>query len=77
MAFVMSAGRLRKWRCIWHTAICKPDLDDKVPHHSSFWVDRLGRFREREILRHIFERLGATCMAAGLSKAWGSPWMRA
>jgi transposase len=34
---------------------CKLDLDDKVPHHSTFSVNRLGRFRESEILRHIFE----------------------
>ena len=44
---------------------CKLDLDDKVPHHSTFSVNRLGRFRESEILRHIFERVVATCMAAG------------
>jgi transposase len=35
---------------------CKLDLDDKIPHHSTFSVNRLGRFRESEILRHIFER---------------------
>jgi transposase len=40
---------------------CKLDLDDKVPHHSTFWVNRLGRFRESEILRHIVERVVATC----------------
>src|SRR5580693_5078434 len=39
---------------------CKLDLDDKVPHHSTFSVNRLGRFRESEILRHIFERVVAT-----------------
>jgi len=32
---------------------CKLDVDDKVPHHSTFSVNRLGRFREREILRHV------------------------
>ena len=37
---------------------CKLDLDDNVPHHSTFSVNRLGRFRESEILRHIFERVG-------------------
>jgi transposase len=45
---------------------CKLDLDDKVPHHSTFSVNRLGRFRESDILRHIFERVVAACMAAGL-----------
>src|SRR6266566_4153237 len=50
---------------------CKLDLNDKVPHHSTFSVNRLGRFRESEILRHIFERVVATCMAAGLVKGEG------
>src|SRR6201991_2183896 len=50
---------------------CKLDIDDKVPHHSTFSVNRLGRFRESEILRHIFERVVATCMAAGLVKGEG------
>src|SRR6202795_821745 len=50
---------------------CKLDLDDKVPHHSTFSVNRLGRFRESEILRHIFERVVAMCMAAGLVKGEG------
>ena len=31
----------------------------------------LGRFRESEILRHIFERVVAACMAAGLIKGEG------
>jgi hypothetical protein len=50
---------------------CKLDLEDKVPHHSTFSVNRLGRFRESEILRHIFERVVATSMAAGLVKGEG------
>src|SRR5215472_4427650 len=50
---------------------CKLDLDDKVPHHSTFSVNRLGRLRESEILRHIFERVVTTCMAAGLVKGEG------
>ena len=47
---------------------CKVDLDDKVPHHSTFSVNRLGRFRESDILRHVFERVVAACMAAGVVK---------
>jgi transposase len=50
---------------------CKLYLDDKVPHHSTFSVNRLGRFRESEILRHIFERVVAACMVAGLVKGEG------
>jgi hypothetical protein len=34
-------------------------------------VNRLCRFRKSEILRHIFERVVATCMAAGLVKGEG------
>jgi transposase len=50
---------------------CKLDLDDKVPHHSTFSVNRLGRFRESDILRHLFERVVVACMAAGLVKGEG------
>jgi transposase len=39
---------------------CKLDLDDKVLHHSTFSVNRLGRFRESEILRHMARRLMGT-----------------
>jgi transposase len=50
---------------------CKMDIEDKVPHHSTFSVNRLGRFRESDILRHIFERVVMACMAAGLVKGEG------
>src|SRR5499425_1974418 len=50
---------------------CKLDLDDKVPHHSTFSVNRLGRFRESDILRHVFERVVVACMTAGLVKGEG------
>src|SRR5262249_9541563 len=50
---------------------CKLDLDDKVPHHSTFSVNRLGRFREREILRRSVPRVVAACMAAGPVKGEG------
>jgi transposase len=50
---------------------CRLDLDDKVPHHSTFSVNRLGRFRESAILRHVFERVVAACMAASLVKGEG------
>jgi transposase len=50
---------------------CKLDLDDKVPHHSTFSVNRLNRFRESDILRRIFERVVVACMAAGLVKGEG------
>jgi transposase len=50
---------------------CRLDLDDKVPHHSTFSENRLHRFRESDVFRHIFERVVATCMAKGLIKAEG------
>jgi transposase len=50
---------------------CRLDLDDKVPHHSTFSENRLHRFRESDVFRHIFERVVATCMASGLIKGEG------
>jgi transposase len=50
---------------------CRFDLDDKVPHHSTFSENRLHRFRESDVFRHIFERVVAACMAAGLVKGEG------
>src|ERR1700731_910081 len=59
---------------------CKLDLDDKVPHHSTFSVNRLGRFRESEMLRHIFERvLLATSLmtrsGTSMSVPMAGPWI--
>jgi transposase len=50
---------------------CKLDLEDKVPHHSTFSENRLGRFRESDLLRHIFERVVWAAMATGLVKGEG------
>src|ERR1700683_760107 len=50
---------------------CRLDLDDKVPPHSTFSENRLHRFRESDIFRHIFECVVAACMAAGLVKGEG------
>lgn len=50
---------------------CHLDIEDKIPHHSTFSLNRLGRFRDSDILRHIFERVVVTCMAAGLVKGEG------
>jgi transposase len=49
----------------------KLDLEDKVPHHSTFSENRLGRFRESDLLRHIFERVVWAAMAMGLVKGEG------
>jgi IS5 family transposase len=45
---------------------CRLDLDDTVPHHSTFSENRLHRFRDSDVLRHIFERVVEACMTAGL-----------
>lgn len=50
---------------------CRLDLDDKVPHHSTFSENRLHRFRESDVFRHLFERVVTACMAAGLVKGEG------
>ena len=50
---------------------CKLDLNDKVPHHSTFSENRLNRFHESDILRHVFERVVQACMTQGLVKGEG------
>jgi transposase len=50
---------------------CRLDLDDKVPDHSTFSVNRHGRFRDADILRHVFEAVVCACMDAGLVKGEG------
>jgi transposase len=50
---------------------CRLDLDDKVPDHSTFSVNRHGRFRESDAFRRVFEAIVRTCMDAGLVKGEG------
>jgi transposase len=50
---------------------CRLDLEDKVPHHSTFSENRLHRFRDSDVFRHVFERVVAICMVAGLVKGEG------
>ena len=45
---------------------CRLDLTDPVPDHSSFSKNRHGRFRESELLRHLFETVVARCIEEGL-----------
>jgi hypothetical protein len=51
--------------------LCKLDLEDEIPHHSTFSANRLGRFRESDVLRHVFERVVWAAMAMGLVKGEG------
>jgi transposase len=41
-------------------------LDGKVPDHSTFSRNRHGRFRQSDILRHLFETVVERCLAEGL-----------
>jgi IS5 family transposase len=56
---------------------CRLDLDDAIPHHSTFSENRLNRFREGDILRHIFERVVVAAMVMGLVKGEGLQLRRA
>jgi len=49
--------------CRW---FCRLDLSDRVPDHSTFSKNRHGRFRDSDLLRHLFETTVARCMAEGL-----------
>ncbi len=42
------------------------DLTDRVPDHSTFSKNRHGRFRESDLLRHLFESTVARCIEEGL-----------
>ncbi|MBD2746651.1 transposase [Microvirga sp. BT688] len=45
---------------------CRLGLDGKVPDHSIFSRNRHGRFRQSDILRHLFETVVERCLAEGL-----------
>ena len=44
---------------------CRLGLEDAVPDHSTFSVNRHGRFRDSDILRTVFEDVVRRCMDAG------------
>jgi transposase len=45
---------------------CGLGLEAAVPHHSTFSVNRHGRFRESAAFRLVFESVVARCMKVGL-----------
>jgi len=45
---------------------CRLDLTDPVPDHSTFSKNRHGRFRDSDLLRHLFESVVARCIGEGL-----------
>jgi hypothetical protein len=50
---------------------CGLGLEDTVPNHSTFSVNRHGRFRGSDIFRQLFEAVVKACMDAGLIKGEG------
>ena len=44
---------------------CGLGIEDTVPHHSTFSVNRHGRFRDSDILRKVFEEVVCGCMKSG------------
>jgi transposase len=50
---------------------CRLDLEDRVPDHSTFSVNRHGRFRDSDVFRQLFEAVVRACMDAGLVKGEG------
>jgi len=45
---------------------CRLGLEDTVPNHSTFSVNRHGRFRDSDVLRSVFEDVVRRCMEVGL-----------
>jgi transposase len=45
---------------------CRLGLEGRVPDHSTFSKNRHGRFRDSDLLRHVFEQSVRRCMAEGL-----------
>jgi transposase len=51
---------------------CRLGLDGDVPDHSTFSKNRHGRFRDCDLLRHLFETVVERCMTEGLVGGEGS-----
>jgi len=45
---------------------CRLGLDGRVPDHSTFSLNRNGRFRQSDVLRHVFEATVTRCISEGL-----------
>ena len=45
---------------------CRLGLDGRVPDHSTFSKNRHGRFRDSDLLRHLFETVLRRCIDEGL-----------
>ena len=45
---------------------CRLGLEGEVPDHSTFSKNRHGRFRDSDVLRHVFEETVRRCLEEGL-----------
>ncbi len=59
--------------CRW---FCRLGLEDRAPDHSTFSINRHGRFRDSDILRKVFESAYAR-REARFAGAWQPAWSRA
>lgn len=50
---------------------CKMGLEDDVPNHSTFSKNRLGRYRDANIFRFVFDAVVQQCYEEGLVKGEG------
>ena len=50
---------------------CRLGLEDAVPEHSTFSKNRHGRFRDSDVLRHVFESVLGRCISEGLVRGEG------
>ncbi|CAB3810079.1 IS1182 family transposase ISCfr1 [Paraburkholderia fynbosensis] len=50
---------------------CRMGLENAVPEHSTFSKNRHGRFRDSDVLRHVFESVLGRCMSEGFVKGEG------
>ena len=45
---------------------CRLGLEDQIPDHSTFSLNRHGRFSDSDLLRRVFEHVVQVCLDAGL-----------
>ena len=45
--------------------LCRLGLEDQVPNHSTFSVNKHGRFHDGDIFRKVFDRIVRQCMDVG------------
>ena len=50
---------------------CQLGLEDDIPNHSTFSKNRLGRFREADLLRYVFDTVVKRCIEEGLVEGEG------